>query len=190
MKYTFIFACLFLTITLISCQETATPKPNGFLRLEYPEARYEYYTGNDCRFKFEKNTLANIISEESCAFKIDYPQMKASIYINYRPVENNLELLLKDAQKLTYNHTIKADDIQEMVFEHPEKNVYGMFYRVIGDAATNVQFYATDSVKNFVVGTLYFYAKPNFDSIYPATKYIENDMMTIMETLEWADKSE
>lgn len=187
MKYTFIQA-FFLTFVFVSCNETATPKPDGFLSLEYPEAHYSYYTENKCGFKFEKNNIATIVLDEDCAFKIDYPQMKASIYINYRPVENNLELLLKDAQKLTYNHTMKADDIKETVFEHPEKDVYGMFYRVSGDAATNVQFYATDSVRNFVVGTLYFYAKPNFDSIYPATKYIENDMMTIMETLEWADK--
>lgn len=188
MKHTFILPFFFLIFTLISCNEAVTPKPDGFLRLEYPEAHYEYYAESQCGFKFEKNRIATVVPEENCAFKIDYPQMKASIYINYRPVENNLIPLLTDAQKLTYNHTIKADDIQESVFEHPEKNVYGMFYRVSGDAATNIQFYATDSVRNFVMGTLYFYAKPNFDSIYPATKYIENDMMTIMETLEWTNK--
>jgi hypothetical protein len=37
---------------------------------------------------------------------------------------------------------------------------------------TNSQFYATDSTKHFVQGT-YFYAKPNFDSIMPATSYIK-----------------
>lgn len=175
-------------ILFTSCKEGATPKPDGFLNLEYPKPTYESYIYQNCGFKFNKNTLATIKPEENCSFKIDYPNMKASIYINYRPVQNNLMLLLKDAQKLTYNHTIKADDIQESVFQHPEKKVYGMFYRVIGNAATNVQFYATDSTRNFIVGTLYFYAKPNFDSIYPATKYIEDDMKSIMETLEWTNK--
>ena len=178
------FAAVFLT----ACHKDATPKPDGFLSLEYPKAAYEYYEAPACGFKFEKNTNTNVLPEENCAFKIDYPRMKASIYINYRPVQNNLNLLLKDAQKLTYNHTVKADNIEESVFEHPEKNVYGMFYRVTGDAATNVQFYATDSVRNFIVGTLYFYAKPNYDSIYPAAKYVEADMQTIMETLEWTSK--
>jgi len=188
MKHYCSIIALFSLGALVSCKEDATPKPDGFLSLEYPEAKYESYTHGNCGFKFEKNTSTSIVPEENCAFKIDYPKMKASIYINYRPVQNNLDMLLKDAQKLTYNHTIKADDIQESIFEHPEKKVYGMFYRVIGDAATNVQFYATDSTKNFVVGTLYFYAKPNFDSIYPATKYIENDMKAIMESLEWTNK--
>lgn len=182
----FIYATT-LVLMVSSCKNDAVPKPDAFLSLEYPTATYASYTHPNCNFKFNKNTNSTIKPEEACAFKIDYPNMKASIYMNYRPVNNNLMLLLKDAQKLTYNHTIKADDIQESVFEHPEKKVYGMFYRVIGDAATNVQFYATDSTKNFVVGTLYFYAKPNFDSIYPATKYIEDDMKKIMETLEWTN---
>lgn len=185
MKAINLFLALSSLCMFTACKEDATPKPDGFLSLEYPKEGYELYEHSNCGFKFNKNKLAQIKPEENCSFKVDYPKMKASIYINYRPVQNNLNLLLKDAQKLTYNHTIKADDIQESVFEHPEKKVYGMFYRVIGDAATNVQFYATDSTSNFVVGTLYFYAKPNFDSIYPATKYIEEDMRTILETLEW-----
>ena len=184
MKYTFLQA-FFLTFVFVSCNETATPKPDGFLSLEYPEAHYSYYTQNKCGFKFEKNNIATIVLDEDCAFKIDYPQMKASIYIDYKPVQNNLESLLVDAQKLTYNHTIRAEEIIEHPYVNPDKKVYGMFYNVTGDAATNIQFYATDSVKNFVVGTLYFYAKPNYDSIYPATKYVEKDMILLMESIEW-----
>ena len=177
-----------IALALTSCKEDAIPKPDGYLSLEYPTAAYETYTEPGGKFKFNKNKWAVVKPDENFAFKIDYPKMKASIYMNYRPVNNNLNLLLKDAQKLTYNHTIKADDIQESIFEHPEKKAYGMFYKVIGDAATNVQFYVTDSTKNFVVGTLYFYSKPNFDSIYPATKYIEDDMRTLMESIEWTKK--
>ena len=111
--------------------------------------------------------------------------MNASIYIDYKPITNNLNYLLADAQKLTYNHTIKAESIIEQPFINPTDKVYGMFYNVTGDAATNIQFYATDSVENFIVGTLYFYAKPNYDSIYPATKYVEKDMIRIMESIQW-----
>lgn len=176
-----------IILFFVSCKEESTPKPDGFLSLQYPQATYESYTYASSYIKFSKNKWADIKPEDNFSFKVDYPKMKASIYLNYRPINNNLELLLKDAQKLTYEHVVKADDIQESIFEHPEKKVYGMFYRVIGNAATNVQFYATDSTKNFVVGTLYFYAKPNFDSIYPATKYIEEDMRVLMESLEWTN---
>lgn len=60
-----------------------------------------------------------------------------------------------------------------------------MFYKVDGNAATNSQFYVTDSTKHFITGSVYFYAKPNFDSIMPAASYIKNDMQRLMETLKW-----
>jgi gliding motility-associated lipoprotein GldD len=88
--------------------------------------------------------------------------------LTYKPVNNNINVLLRDAQKLTYEHVIKADDILEQPYLNPAKKVYGMFYQV--DNATS-QFYATDS--NEVTGSVYFYAKPNFDSIMPAASYIK-----------------
>jgi hypothetical protein len=42
--------------------------------------------------------------------------MKATIYLTYKPVNNNINVLLRDAQKLTYEHVIKADDILEQPF--------------------------------------------------------------------------
>jgi gliding motility-associated lipoprotein GldD len=111
--------------------------------------------------------------------------MKATIYLSYIPVNNNIKLLLQDAQKLTYKHVIKADDILEQPYINYEKRVFGMFYQVDGNAATNTQFYVTDSTKNFVTGSVYFYAKPNFDSIMPAASYIKNDVQNLMESLKW-----
>jgi gliding motility-associated lipoprotein GldD len=60
-----------------------------------------------------------------------------------------------------------------------------MFYNVTGNAATNTQFYITDSTKHFMVGSLYFYAKPNYDSIFPAIEFIKKDMVKIMESTQW-----
>ena len=111
--------------------------------------------------------------------------MKATIYLTYKMVNNNIDDLLRDAQKLTYEHVIKADDILEQPYINKDKKVYGMFYEVTGNAATNAQFYATDSTKHFVTGSVYFYAKPNFDSIMPAADYIKNDMQRLMETMKW-----
>jgi gliding motility-associated lipoprotein GldD len=93
---------------------------------------------------------------------------------------------LRDAQNLTYKlHTQKADQIMEQRYINPDKKVYGMLYNVTGNAATNSLFYATDSIKHFVTGSVYFYAKPNFDSIFPAESYVKNDMQRLMETLKW-----
>lgn len=168
----------------VSCGDDAVPKPKAYLRLDYPLAEYSQYSG-PCPFDFTVNTLSRVQDKGNCNLTITYPKLKATIYLTYKPVNNNLESLLRDAQKLTYEHVIKADAIQEQPFINPLKRVYGMFYQVGGDAATNAQFYVTDSTRHFLTGSMYFYTKPNFDSIMPAASYIKNDMQNIMETIKW-----
>ena len=116
---------------------------------------------------------------------LDYKAMKGSIYLTYKPVEGNLRELLADAQKLSYEHVVKADNILEQPFVNSQDRVFGMFYEVKGDAASQSQFYVTDSLNHFVTGSLYFYAKPNYDSIFPAAIYLQKDIRRIVETLRW-----
>ena len=177
--------CLaWVLLAFIGCKDDVVPKPSAHLRLDYPVADYDSFS-SPCPFTFDMNADAVIRAKGACNFTIDYPRMKATVHLTYKPVDNNIDLLLRDAQKLTYEHVIKADDILEQPYINPNSKVYGMFYRVSGNAATNAQFYATDSVRHFVAGSLYFYAKPNFDSIMPAASYIRDDMQRIMETLRW-----
>lgn len=173
-----------LTLTVVGCKDDVVPKPASYLRLDYAEAKYVNFE-NQCPFAFEMNAEAVIKGEKDCGFTISYPKMKATIYLTYKPVNGDINKLLKDAQKLTYEHVIKADDILEQPYLNPDKKLYGMFYQVDGNAATNSQFYITDSIKHFVTGSVYFYAKPNFDSIMPAASYIKNDMQHLMETIKW-----
>jgi gliding motility-associated lipoprotein GldD len=175
---------LFILLSIVGCKDDVLPKPSGYLRLDYPEAEYVGFKGN-CPFEFDTNSKAVVKEDKFCGYSIHYPKMKATIYLTYKPVNNNINKLLRDAQKLTYEHVIKADDILEQPFINSDKKVYGMFYQVDGNAATNSQFYATDSIKHFVTGSVYFYTKPNFDSIMPAASYIKNDMQRLMETLKW-----
>ncbi len=167
-----------------SCKDDVLPKPPSQLRLDYPIANYDTFE-NHCPFTFNMNSEAIIKEENDCGFTISYPKMKATIYLTYKPVNGNIDKLLRDAQKLTYEHVIKADEIIEQPYLNPKKKVYGVFYKVSGNAATNAQFYATDSIKHFLTASVYFYAKPNFDSIMPAADYIRNDMQNLMETLQW-----
>ena len=101
-----------LIFALFSCKKDVLPKPSSYLRLDYPEATYVNFE-NNCPFTFQMNEGAVIKGEKNCGFAITYPKMKATIYITYKPVNNDIEKLLKDAQKLTYEHVIKADDILE-----------------------------------------------------------------------------
>lgn len=179
-----IFSALSILALAISCKEEVLPKPESQLRLDYPIAKYASFS-NHCPFEFEINEDAIIKEDKNCGFSIQYPKMKATIYLTYKTVNKDIDSLLKDAQTLTYKHVIKADDILEQPYLNANTKVFGMFYRVDGNAATNAQFYATDSIKHFVTGSVYFYAKPKFDSIMPAADYIKNDMQRLLETIKW-----
>ena len=183
---TYIFSILFISVLFISCEEEALPKPKGFLRLEYPEPMYAKVR-SDCPYTFEKNQIAVIDPKQNCWMNLDYPALNGTLHLSYVPVDGNLEQLLEDVQKLTYEHAVKADAIEPTVYENAKQNVYGMVYEVEGNAASQAQFYVTDSTKHFLTGSLYFNAKPNYDSIYPAVIYIKKDIRTLIESLEWRE---
>ena len=179
-----------LSLFILGCGDDPLPKPKGYLRLEYPKAVYEK-TSVPLPFTFEKNKLSAPISKVKTSgnakgVDVKYPTLKATIYLTYKPVNQaNLDSLLRDAQNLTQKHTMKADEILTTPFENDDEKVFGMLYEVGGDAASQSQFYVTDSTNHFLSGSLYFYAKPNYDSIYPAAEYLKKDIRRIMESVKW-----
>lgn len=178
-------ATFFVVLLLFSCKEDTQPKPNSFLRLEYAQTNYKSFKSKEYPYSFQISENAKVVPKNNKWIDIYYPKLKATLVLSYMPVENNLIELLKDAEKLTFKHMIKADDIQALPYENKITKVYGKLFEVSGDAATQIQFHATDSVANFMTGALYFYAKPNYDSIMPAVEFLKNDVVKLMETLEW-----
>ena len=192
MKYLYIIknflALGFLIFGSVSCEENSLPKPKAYLSLNYPEPIYKSMV-EDCTFSFDVNQVAKVVSQDRCWNKIIYPKMKATIYLSYIPIEKNLDSLLYDAYQMPSKHIVKAEEIPERVFQNPEKRVYGTLFRVVGDAASQAQFFLTDSINHFLVGSLYFFTRPHYDSLMPAAQYIENDMMQLMESFEWKKAS-
>jgi gliding motility-associated lipoprotein GldD len=84
-------------------------------------------------------------------------KMKATIYLTYKPVIISMSCC--ETLKIDIRARYKSDDILKALFKSAKK-VYGMFYQVDGNAATNSQFYATDSTKHFVTGSVYFMQSP------------------------------
>ncbi|WP_424492499.1 gliding motility lipoprotein GldD [Salinimicrobium sp. GXAS 041] len=186
-----VYLCFLFLGFLTSCGEDPQPKPKGFLALEYPAHEYEPVNLN-CPYSFEKNTLAQVADARganACWLNLEYQLLKGTIFITYQPVQNNLDSLLRDAQKLPLQHTIKADVIEGDLYENPRQNTYGMFYEVTGDAASQAQFYLTDSLNHFMTGSVYFEAQPNYDSILPAAAYLKKDIRHLMETVSWRSTS-
>jgi len=177
---------LFILISLIfvSCNTNILPKPKAYLSLEYPKKEYTKLSlERPYSFEVLKNTT--LVDDKNNWLKINYPNLKASIDITYRPVENNLNELLAEAEKLVFKHAVKAEQIIPKDFVNPERRVFGSLYEITGNAASHLQFHVTDSTNNFIKGSLYFYVKPNYDSILPAVSYIKEDILRLIETLEW-----
>lgn len=184
-------AIFFISILLltVSCQKDFTPKPRGYFRIDLPEKEYSK-SPEVLPYSFEFPTNSLIVRNrqnkpEQYWINIEYPQYKATIYFSYKKVENNLNEYINDSRGFAYKHTIKADAILENIFINEEKRVFGVKYDIKGDAASNTQFFMTDSTHNFVRGALYFSVAPNKDSLAPVLSYINEDIVHLIETFEW-----
>lgn len=182
-----VFVFLSILVLSISCTDEVLPKPNAFLRLDYPMASYQKVV-SECPYNIQISQNSYIEFQNDCWAKIHYPNLKATIHLTYRRVDNNLEEVLKEVEKLTFEHTVKADVINARPFVNQQKKIFGKIINVEGDVASNIQFHATDSVKNVLFGALYFEVRPNYDSILPAIKYIEMDIKNLMENIEWKNQ--
>lgn len=184
--------CILITLIVLvafSCKDHVFPKPKGLLSLKYKSPTYKK-TKVSCGFSFSQNSkgkLKKTFKNQDCGFVVDYPELNASMYLSYRKVDGNLNKLLTDAQNLTQEHVVKADEIVTQPYEDKKRKVYGMLYEVLGDAASQSQFYVTDSISHFLLGSVYFNVKPNYDSIYPAAVYLQKDMRKLIETLNWEE---
>lgn len=176
---------IFIILILASCAKDPVPKPMGELRLEYPKAGYQQFT-SPCPYTFQYSDFARVDNgKEACWYYINYPAMKAKVFITYFPIKNDFALHVKEAEKMVYEHTVKASSIQTKSFSYPEKKVYGSFYELKGQSASNIQFYATDSTRHFVTANLYFNTRPKPDSLAPAVDYIKKDIIHMLDTFEW-----
>ena len=179
------FYTLFLIgILFSSCKEDVLPKPKAYLSLKYPTTKYQkVHVAKP--YSFEVSSNAELIEQPKYWRQIRYPKLKATINITYKPIVNNLKELLVESEKLVYEHAVKAEEIITKNFENFEKRVFGSMQEISGNAASQIQFHLTDSTNNFIKGALYFYIKPNYDSILPAVDYIKKDIMRLIETFEW-----
>lgn len=178
-------AFLLVGLALVSCGKDPLPKPVGELRLEYPEPKYNLFESG-CGYSFEFSNFAEVMpAKKPCWFYIIYPKMKAKVFITYFPIKNDFMLHVKEAEKMVYEHMIKASSIETKSFSYPEKKVYGNFYELKGQTASNIQFYVTDSTKHFVTANLYFNTRPKPDSLAPAVDYVKRDLRHLLDTFEW-----
>ena len=183
-------AIFIITLCLIiSCTQTYTPKPRGYFRLDFPSKEYQHFDST-CPFTFEYPKYGQIERDlnknaEPCWINISFPGYKSKIHLSYKSINSNSAQFIEDSHTLAYKHAIKADAIDELLVDYPERKVYGIIYDIRGNAASSVQFYLTDSLRHFLRGSLYFETSPNKDSLAPAIDFFRKDVEKLINTLEW-----
>lgn len=179
---------------LTSCgsddEDVIIPKPLAYFRIDLPQKKYSLFS-DSCPFEFEyPSNYALVLADsdnnaEPCWKNIVCPRFRAEINISYKHIDNNLEKYLDDSWMLATKHQVKASGMSEMPIKRDSAKVYGLMFEIEGNAASNLQFYITDSTNYFLRGALYFYAKPNYDSLSPVIDFLKKDVERMITTLRW-----
>jgi gliding motility-associated lipoprotein GldD len=184
-------ACMLAAVVILAaaCKQSFTPKPAGYLRIDYPEKSYHLYSDQEF-FQFEIPDYSVVEIDSGPASRdgwlnVAVPQLNGRIYMSYKPVGDNLTALITDCRELAYKHTVKAQAIEETPFIERDENRFGMVYDLKGDVASAVQFFITDSTRHFLRGSLYFNVRPNRDSLNPVIDFLREDIIHLIETTQW-----
>ncbi len=183
---------LIIFLSTIACEKNVVPKPRGYFRIEMPEKNYSSYN-SDCPFELQVPAYSRIeiireSTNDSCWFNIAYPRFNAKLHLTYLPIEQNLDTYLEDAYTFAFKHEMKANAIKRTEFYSEEQKVSALIYDLKGNVATSLQFYATDSLNHFLRGALYFHNSPNSDSIAPVLDFLREDLIYLIENIEWEDE--
>ena len=189
---------LLLPLLWLSCTDAPVARPDAFMRIGLPSTETYAPLNEDAPFGLSINAEAKVIVKEVLTeegteqaregeywLDIVYPSILSTVQFTYKPVDNNLEALVRDAQQLAYKHTVKASGMREQFFEYKDKKVYGLYYELSGASATTTQFYATDSTQHFLRGVLYHYSAPNADSLAPVTQFMQAEILEMISSLHW-----
>lgn len=190
MKFKYLF---FLSlILLVACQNNEySPKPKGYFRIIYPEKKYQTFNST-APFSFEYPVYAKMEADSGRNakedwFNLHFTQFNGYLHLTYYSVADRAayDEMVEDARKLAFKHTIKASAIDQKLINYPDRKVYGIYYAIEGNTASSVQFFLTDSVKNYFRGALYFNERPQYDSIEPVVKFIKKDIDKMISTFKW-----
>jgi gliding motility-associated lipoprotein GldD len=192
-------ACV-IALLLASCGSSPdyAPKPRGYSRLYFPARAYQQFSG-PYPFTFIYPKYAFIEPDKTPQKKdkklinmqyllnMQFPQFNGTLHLSYESITSKkvFNELTEDARTFAFKHTVKATSIDEGLIRNPANKIYGIYYTIDGNAASSLQFFITDSVKNYMRGALYFNTPPRLDSIQPVLNFVRKDIDTMIKTFRW-----
>ena len=195
--------------------DSYTPKPKGYMRIDMPEHKYwlvdtlhhpdtPYWMGDSIQVLsheppyqtfpiiFEANQCAEVGEKDAPKgvtwIDITYPQWNGIIFLTYKPLRRSSDLAAEvdTSYQLLSKHFDFSSGVDERQFVNEDDHVYATTYRLSGqNVASTFQFWATDSVRHFLRGSLYIDCVPNNDSLAPVLEYLQQDLIHLVETLKW-----
>jgi gliding motility-associated lipoprotein GldD len=182
----------FVCIIFSSCNDPApVPKPPTYLNINFPDHSYTFVKG-DCPYEFKLASLYTYKTIEnsnfnSCIQEINLGPLNGSLYLYYiaLPSKDSLAEIINFANDKVDEHKIIADKIEFVQIIDPKNSVFGTFFELKGNVATNFQFYLTDSSQNFVRGEVLLNCRPNYDSLRPSLDYLKVDLLEMVNNFKW-----
>lgn len=195
-----IFAlCILSMLLLAACSDNGNyaPKPRGYFRIEFPKKGYRDYV-SDYPFTFKYPTYAVIqkdtqtrvparLATMTHLLNMKFPQFDGILHLSYETITSKkvFNELVEDAHRFAFKNTVKATDIEQRNISKPADRVYCVYYDIGGNSASSVQFYLTDSTKNYLRAALYFNTAPRLDSIQPVLNFIKKDIDVMIGSFKW-----
>ncbi|MGV8878044.1 MAG: gliding motility lipoprotein GldD [Sphingobacteriaceae bacterium] len=193
MKIGISLSAMMVCLLFTACyqREDYAPKPRGYFRISFPKKTYQFYqSGCPYTFEYPKYAVIELDKDKNaqpCWINLQFPQFKGTLHLSYQHITSKkiFNQLIEDARTFAFKHTIKATAIDEAIISYPERKVHGIFYTIDGNAASSVQFFLTDSIKNYLRGALYFNEEPRLDSIQPVLSFVREDIDALIKSLRW-----
>lgn len=185
---------LLLLMVFSSCKEKSpVPKPLSYLRTELPD--HEYFTmkvdNPVVGFTAEMSTLFSL-SKNLADLKYGFQEVDLGaangtilMYSKRFNTKDSLFKLINASNDMVDEHKVKADQIDYIQIKDIKRRVFGTFFTLKGNVATNFQFYLTDSSSRFIRGELLLNCTPNYDSLRPVIDYLKVDMDRMLSSFRW-----
>tara|TARA_B100000073_G_C23700599_1_gene560172 strand:- start:718 stop:1308 length:591 start_codon:yes stop_codon:yes gene_type:complete len=194
MRFFNIICLLYFLFTFFSCENNSSlPKQDAFLRIEFNEPNYLIYKSQNSKIDFLYNASASSLELASeTNIDLDYKKLGMSLDLSFDKLNDETELAnyLRDFNLLLDAHTKRSNGFLIKEFENRNYLAYGKLYEFRGDVASPIQFFLTDSINNFIHGSLNMTVKSKYDSIYPSVQYVKNDILVFFESINFKKNNE